>query len=138
MYIYPIIMRGNYDVGIWWHRSTTRYKEAQRKKKYISSKYVWVDIISRMSLKICDKDLFSARLVWEFSCVQSLCFGHGTHATVNTSFSFFFFFTRFKVMRLLFMHCCMNSNCKCWLSIVNSDLCTVHGPTNSTFQQLFH
>ena len=28
---------------------------------------------------------------------------------------FFFVFTRFGVMRLLFMHCSLNSSCKCWL-----------------------
>ena len=33
---------------------------------------------------------------------------------------FFFFFTRFGVMRLLFMHCSLNSSRKCLLSIVNS------------------
>ena len=33
-------------------------------------------------------------MVWTFSCVQSLRFGHGTHATVNVSFLLFFFFSR--------------------------------------------
>ena len=64
--------------------------------------------------------VLSAGLVWKFYCVQRLRFGLGTHATVNavnTSFFllFIFFFTRFRVMRLLFMHGCMNSNRKCWL-----------------------
>ena len=34
--------------------------------------------------------------------------------------SFFFLFTRFGVVRLLFMHCSLNSNRKCWLFIVNN------------------
>ena len=83
-----------------------------------------------------------ARLVWTFYCVQRLHFGHGTHATVNASFflfSFFFFFvfTRFRVMRLLFMHYCMNSNRKCWLSTVNSDSWLFTDPQIPLFNNFF-
>ena len=43
---------------------------------------------------------------------------------VFSSFFFFLGFHAFQGMRLLFMHCFMNSNRKCWLSTVNS--ATVH------------
>ena len=50
----------------------------------------------------------------------------------------FFFFTRLWDLRLLFMH----SSSKVWLfSLFLANQCTpytVHGPTNFTFQQLFH
>ena len=32
----------------------------------------------------------------------------------------FIFFTRFGIIRLLFMHCSLNNNHKCWLSTMNS------------------
>ena len=52
-------------------------------------------------------------------------------------FFFFFFFTHFDKTLLLFMYCLINSNRKVYFSVVNSALCTVYGPINSTFINFF-
>ena len=62
-----------------------------------------------------------------------------TEVAFSFIYLFIYFFSHvFGGMRLLFMHCCINSNRKCWLFPVNSDFYTVHGPTNFIFYQFFH
>ena len=65
-----------------------------------------------------------ARLVWTFSCVQRLRFGHGTHATVNASFFLFFFFCFFLFSRVSEWCGYCSCNCSCtvaWTIIANVD-----------------
>ena len=49
------------------------------------------------------------------ACLDSAFAASAFNLHVSFFFSFFFVFTRYGVMWLLFMHCSLNSSCKCWL-----------------------
>ena len=80
------------------------------------------------------------RVVWLNAWERySVCLD-STEATLcfKATFSYIFFFTRFGVMRLLFMYCSLTVTANVDFPQWTVYTCTVHGPINYTFQQLFH
>ena len=131
-----MIFRSPFPKLHYYHNKQIQVKESQ----YLIPTYSWtLTPISNWTCSVVTVPLFNA---WLSSTWLSANLDSTYCVCVYWScvfILFIFFFSRvFGGMRLLFNEQCMNSSRKCWLFPMNSASVPIHGPTNFTFQQLFH
>ena len=106
-----------------WHLTFSEYEQE------VVSKWDWrpsasascvlgLDWFEHLSIKPKQISQILSPFFLDFYITFCVCLDprfESTFAFCVLYFCVFFFFTRFGRMRLLFMYCLMNSNCKCWL-----------------------
>ena len=126
-YIYYFIYR---NILILLRELHVLFKKKNRKKCLYTSKIC-------STVHFLEKIRWPAR-IWSYLVRVRL----DSAETFASAFFQKFFFMCFRAVTATVHVLCMNNSCKVWLVkpfLANQCTpCTVHGPTNFTFQQLFH